>query len=717
MDDYGGGFEVGGEATGAVETPEPGKRREPDEPERKLVARICARIRADAEHHKKAFERMRWSMKVARRGADDKWPECNYTANITGRHIRNLVAALYAKNPKAIARRRERLDFAIWDENEQTLLMAIQTMQMHQQAMDVIGVPPDAAAMMMPPEVAQAQALVQDFQQGMQVRKTVERIGKTLQILFEYFTKEQQPVDFKTGMKQLVRRTATTAVGCIEVGFQRQYEGADPGAVEQRIADARRQIDHIRVLMEKTQQGDDYTQKEADLRELELSVKSLQAQEYVLLREGLVFDFLESTAVIPDKRCRCYTGFVGSRWLTIQRLYTPDEVRGMFGYDLGREFTPYSQSGKRNDDGEQIPMQFDEHPPEADDMVCVWKHFDKQAGVVYYVADGHKCFLRRPGPPDVYVESFWPVYALTFNEVEDPDDPVPPSDVEAIYDMQMDYNRARQGAREHRKAARPRFGTPKGSLSDEDKDNFAAATPFSVTEFNPMGDNPDINKLIQPIQVPGVDPNLYETEPLFTDVQLVVGTPRTGFGMSGKETATGEALAEASNSNTTDSVVDDLDNFLTTVARACGQILMREMSEEQVLKIAGPGAVWPPLTLEELASEVYLEVEAGSSGKPNAAQEIANWERMLPYLIQVGSIRPVWLARETLRRLDDRMDLTDAIAENVPAIVAMNRMSQPSPADPGASPDQQGEEGGQNKAPAAPGGPSGTEAPMGNNRA
>ena len=78
-------------------------------------------------------------------------------------------------------------------------------------------------------------------------------------------------------------------------------------------------------------------------------------------------------------------------------------------------------------------------------------------------------------------------------------------------------------------------------------------------------------------------------------------------------------------------------------------------------------------------------------------------------------IAPTWLARESLRRLDDRMDLTEAISENIPAIVAMNRMSQPSPADPGAAPDAQGGEGA-NNGPAPPGGPTGSTAPMGNNQ-
>src|SRR5690606_3947371 len=90
-------------------------------------------------------------------------------------------------------------------------------------------------------------------------------------------------------------------------------------------------------------------------------------------------------------------------------------------------------------------------------LACVWKHYDKASGLVYYLVDGYKEFLREPAAPDVFVEDFWPIYALTFNAVESEEALFPPSDVYLMLDQQMEYNRSRQGQREHRKAARPRW--------------------------------------------------------------------------------------------------------------------------------------------------------------------------------------------------------------------------------------------------------------------
>ena len=83
------------------------------------------------------------------------------------------------------------------------------------------------------------------------------------------------------------------------------------------------------------------------------------------------------------------------------------------------------------------------------------------------------------------------------------------------------------------------------------------------------------------------------------------------------------------------------------------------------------------MTLADIADELFLEVEAGSTGKPNQAVEIQNWTQMLPFLIQMQGIDPIWLARESIRRLDDRLDLTEAIAEGTPSMMAANQSASP----------------------------------------
>lgn len=703
----------------------------PDPKTAALVQTIAKRIKADKEHHKKAFADMRRDMFVVRHGYEkDKYPETSYRANLAGRHVKTKTAALYAKNPKAVAKRRETLDFVEWDENPQTLLMAFNTLEQAKEMLapqpssivdPATGQPMQAAAPQISPEMEQAfmkaQGVVADYQQGMQRRQDIQKIGKTLEILFAQALREQKPVDFKTGMKKAVRRACTTSVMYLELGFQRET-GPRPGMTE-KLSDARVRLDHLQRLAAEMAEGE-IDEDAAERAELEASVAALQAEPEIVLREGLIIDFPASTRVIPDKLCTSLVGFIGARHVTLEYFFTPDEVQELFKVDLGRKFKGYGANGQLDKDKSSATQVVDEDEEpvsveEGEGLVCVWKHYDKPSGLVYYLADGHPAWLRDPAAPDVFVEDFWPLYALTFNEVESEDSPFPPSDVALMLPMQNEYNRSRQGMREHRRAARPRYLSAKGAFESDDLKRIAETEPFEVTEVNPPPQGTKIAEQLEVFPVPGVDPNLYETGQLFTDIQLVVGTSEAQFGGTAKATATESAIAANSSASSDGSSIDDLDAFLTTVARAAGQILLREMSEEQVKLVAGPGAVWPQMSLADIASEVFLEVEAGSTGKPNQAVEMNNWQTMLPFLIQMPGIQPEWLARESLRRLDDRMDLTEALAAGIPSIMMMNQMQQPGTGDAATDPNAQGGQGG-NNAPAAPGGEGGSGPAFGSNQ-
>lgn len=689
------------------------------ERDKKRVSDIIDAIKSDKRHHDKAFKRMHRDMHMAMWGADKEWSADNYKANIAGRHVKMKVSSLYAKNPKVAARRRKTLDFALWDENPATAQMAFQQLALAQQTMETAPLQADPMTgeplpPAMPAGVAEAEALMADIQQGMQRRQQAEKFSKTLEILFDYHLKEQIPVDFKKGMKQTVRRACTTGVGYVELGFQREY-GPRPG-MQEKLADARTRLDHLRNLAEQAAEGE-IDEFSSEMAELEHSLNQLQQEPEIVLREGLIIDYPFSTKVIPDKGTKQLDGFIGARHLTIEYTYTVDEVKEVFGVDLDGKYTAYSmESGSKRtfESNDVFDDAYEWGAPEKKKhgFVCVWKHYDKATGLVYYVADGYDGYLREPAAPDVFVERFWPVYALTFNAVESEEELFPPSDVALLRPMQQEYNRARQGLREHRHAARPRWAYPKGAFgSEEDPMMLKDMQPFEAVGLN-IDPSAKLQDIFQAFPVPGVDPNLYETGQLFNDIQLVGGAQEAQYGATSNATATEAALASNATNASDNSAVDDLDAFLTAIARDGGAILVREMSEEKVQEIVGPGTVWPQMDLATIAKEVALEVEAGSTGKPNQAVEIKNWQQMMPFLIQLPGINPMWLARETVRRLDDRLDLTEAVIEGIPSIIAQNQQKQ---AAVGAEdPNAQGAQGANNAE--KPQEQAGSDPAMGSNR-
>jgi hypothetical protein len=678
-----------------------------------LLKRVTKTIKADKKFHEPAFKKMREDMELARIGRSKGVNKDFYVANVVGRFVKQKVGSLYAKNPRIIASRRETLDFAVWDENSASIMLAMQTVQtgMQQAAMvqqgqpqladPTTGIPTPPSAPELPQGFQQAQALIQDFQQGMLRRKQRAQFGQTLSILFAHGMIEQKPLDFKTAMKRVVRRSCTAGVAYCEVGYQREF-GPRPG-MEEALADARVRLEHMATLKREIATGD-IDEDDAEVAELKATEASLQAEPEIVIREGLVFDYPAATRVIPDKACTGLVGFVNAGHITIEYLYPKDVVEGMFGVTLNK-FSEHERDEENKDDQFSTPAADsstdDNRADHADSgkLALVWKHYDKPSGLVYYLCDGYDGWLRPPAAPDVFVTDFWPVYVLTFNDIEHEEEIFPPSDVRLMTDMQAEFNRARQGVREHRRFARPRMAYANGALDEEDAKKLAKADAFEAIGLN-IDPGADVNKTLMTIQVKGVDPNLYDTGELMSDMELMVGSGAAQLGQTSKATATESAIASGASAQTDSSAVDDLDAFLSAISRAGGQVLMKETPQEKVMRDVGPGAFWPPQPLIDIADEIYLEVQAGSSGKPNQAIEVKNWQMMLPFLIQMQAIDKIWLARETIRRLDDKADLDEAITANMPSTVAQNQLDSspgPQPAPPGAPPG----------APGAPPGPPG----------
>tara|TARA_Y100000310_G_scaffold340635_1_gene437141 strand:- start:791 stop:2899 length:2109 start_codon:yes stop_codon:yes gene_type:complete len=684
------------------------KEEIPDPPERRkaLVSEVQARVRGAKAFHEKSFLKMKRDMESAYKGFSDKdWDETKYVANILQRHIAQRTAALYAKNPKPMATRRHRLDYSIWDGDEKTLSNAMAVIE---EASSVGAMPP-----------MEALQLVQDVEVVKQQRKMIDRVGKTMEFLFDYFMDEQQP-SFKASMKALVRRVITTGCGYVKVGFQREMERSPEVAA--RIADVQAQMDHIHRLMDDAAQGE-ISPDDAQMEELRLSMQSLMEEPMVLIREGLLFDFPEADSVIVDPKCRQLRGFVGANWIAHEMYLTPDEVEEIFGVDIKQDFLSYDLDGRRSDRKDLFRQgyQYDGQTPTdmQNGMACVWEVYDRKAGLMYCVADGHKDFLYEPKAPPCKVEGFWPIFALVFNEMEHKDQLYPPSDTQLLLPMQHEYNRARQGLREHRRANRPKYGVPAGMLEQEDKIKLQNHPAHAVIELQALAAGQKINDVVQPMQQIGIDQNLYEVGSLFDDVQLVVGAQEANFGQISKGTATETSIAESSRMSALGAQVDELDSFMSDICRAAGQVLLDKMSLEQVQRLAGPGSAWPESLRrrEEIFAEVYLQIEAGSTGKPNRAQELQNIERIIPFLIQIPGIDPKFLAKELLSRLDDKMDLAEAMVESLPSIIAMNQLQGASPVSQGGganNPQLQGPRGGNNAALPSPAG--GSLPPMGANR-
>ncbi len=666
-----------GDPKAPVERPAPAPERAA------LVKQILATIKADEKHFESRFKRMREDMKFAGglqwAGQKDR-DDPRYVANIAQRHVGQRVSSLYAKNPTAVARRRKRMEFTLWDGKPESLMRAQQTMMMAQQtdpaaiAAASVQAPEQAQAMMQ--QVADAQALMQDVMEAQARIQMYERIGETMVCLFHYYMGEGQPA-FKLRAKQLVRRVVTCGVGYIKLGFQRINGAQANPDIGARIADFTDRIAAVKVLADGIADGE-HDPHSAQAEELRLALAALQQESDVIVREGLMFDFLRATSVIPDAETVELKGWVGSGHLSLKYVFSPAKVKQLYGVDLkSGTYTGHTKSGSKR---------------KSETFAAVYEYYNKDTGLMYTVADGYCDFLEEPIAPPIEIEQFFPVFVLSFNDIEDEDEIFPPSDIELIQHPCREVNRSREGLRQHRIANTPQYAT--GVAMDElDKEKLASGVPHAVLDLKALIGDRKVEDVLQMIKKHPIDPTMYDAGPQKEDILLIVGNQEANYGQTSGATATESSIAEGSRLASTASCIDDVDDFLGSVFRAAGQVLLKEISVETAKKIVGPGAVWPEFSRMDIAEELYLEIEMGSSGKPNKAQDIQNWERITPLLIQVPGITPQFIAKKLVGVVDDKIDLSEAYLEGLPSITSMNAAKTPQAVDG----QQQGGEGGNNQ--------------------
>lgn len=631
---------------GIPPAPESEDKPEATDGQKALIKKWTEKIIRAKERYEPVFKQMRKNQEFARFGADKTWRESGaYTVPILARHINQVVAGLYARNPKALASRRKRLYYKVWDGRLDSLQAALEGAQGALQ----MGMPPDPNAM----------AILQEVQQVRQTNLMLDRMGETLSLLWQYFM-DEQGANYKQRLKAAVRRSKVCKVAWIKLGFQRVLQPKPD--VQAQINDVSSKLANIKKLIAEAQENDDgYDEAQAKAYELETNMRDMQRDKDILVREGPVLSFPRSTQVIVDPACEQLKTLAGAHWIAEEFELSPCDIEKIYGVDIETDFKWYAPDG---------------NPYDKDAKDCkarVYQVWDQDNLQVFTICEGHSAYLKEPATPEDWLERFWPYFPIVFNEAEDDKDIYPQSDVEHGEHIQKEYNRARESLRQHRIAARPYYVTGKG-LDIAEKNKLANHADHELIEVPSLGTGQKIEDLIQRGPVANIDPNLYEVEGVFNDLLRSVGTNESQIGGTSRGTATESSIAQQSMSTGQSDNIDDLDEVLAEVFRAGGQLMLLNLTKDSVIEIVGPGAVWPdaPQSRKEAAMEVYLDMEAGSSGRPNRAADLANMERAIPYLTQVPGVQPGPIVKKYAPLLD--MDPEELYAEGMPSMTALNAM-------------------------------------------
>lgn len=590
------------------------------------VKQWLSRINAAEKKWDDDFKRMKHDMEFT---AGKQWDEQTsidgdrYVANLTLRNVAQKVSALYARDPKAVAKQRDRLNYQLWDGKIESLAFAFQKMQ---EAM-MVGLPPDPNVM----------ALLNDYQTGKSMVELIDRVGETLEVLYQWQIDAQEP-EFKKQMKQLVRRVVTCGVGYVKLVLENEQTPpmTGDGPAERSLSVRLRDIQAlVKQMQNDGADGDDPRVQEVQ----ELLVGMAVQPDPNAIETRLVFGFPCSTNLIPDPKCRCLKDFVGADWVAEKFPRPREEVEAYFEVELDTAgpdaVTTFNEKGAALSPGDTVDSE-----TQVENVNC-YEVYDKVSRSRFIICEGYCGYLLPPEPCVPKTKRFWPWFTLTFNDVEVEDglevSIFPPSDVHLLLHPQKEWNRSRDYLRDHRKSSVP-FYISTVPLTAADKILLASAKPGDVIELQGMPPGTDASKVLAAFQPATLNPVVYDTAPLTQDVLMTSGQQEANVGPLSGATATESTIAEQSRLSHASSNVDDLDDLLSDLARTGSELMLRGMSEAAVKRIAGPGAVWPPPDqVEDFVNEVFLEIEAASSGRPNQALDTAKFQQVAPLLLQAGA--------------------------------------------------------------------------------
>lgn len=482
----------------------------------------------------------------------------------------------------------------------------------------------------------------------------------------------------ETRLKQKITRSIpsalTSGVAWLKMIYQRDIV-EDP-LIRNRINDLQDNLSRIQHLAKEAEEEP----AERDEYELQLQqqIKVLQQQLEREVASGLVIDVVsDDDIVILDHSLTTFSEYTRSRAIAHLIWMECDEYEEKFG----KEPTGTKYGDKAEDKGNSTQKDKKEFVRVAE-IWCMQDH------LVYTMELGAKEWAREPYSPAKQGERWYPFFALYWNELDGQLYPI--SDVEQWVGLQDEYNRMRTQQAQVRKENRPgfifRLG---GSLTEEDLERIRNRKGNTLVGVQTDGSNAPLNQDIAPFPTFTLDPTVFDASMIQRDLEQVSGASDAARAAINKAKTATEAEIQAQGMQTRTAYrQDNVEEFVAEMALYAWQVLLQEMTPEEVTAVAGQGAVWPMMARPEIYQMLRVGVRAGSTGKPNGMQKRQDWVQLAPQIVQF--IQQIYqfraqgmmneaegllaLLTETLKAFDVRIDLEEFFP----------------PMEPGAMPPMQG---------------------------
>ena len=504
--------------------------------------------------------------------------------------------------------------------------------------------------------------------------------------------------DLKRRAKTVIRAVQAARVGIVKVGYQRD-KYSDP-IIKNQMNDSQDNVAHLeKVISDLKEGGNDTEEEEILLGQAKDTYASLEGRVEVVRSEGLVIDSIRIEDFRLDPNLDTIEEYKQARWMAHVTYMRPQKIGTT--YMLPKEETDKLVKYRRTEKG--IPQRLEgedqgDTGEYSNDVCAVWEYWDKDTNSVYTWAEGGSDWLRAPWQPNRMGEVWFPFFILGFNWIDGMEWPI--ADAEFLMELQDEYNTVRTQQAEHRELSAPFWLGDSSRVNRADIETFRDTVLGDVALINAGGQ--PVSQVFQPAVVPPMNPAVYDTTPIRSDIEWLSGLGDAQRGSVQKaKTATEATMVEQGLANRVGEKQDTTEDWLTDISKFVAEVLLQEMSFEQVQRIAGSKAVWPQADKKRFFDMVAIDIRAGSTGKPDMQREREQWGQIMPVVMQmvdkILAMRMqgvpddqnsyVQILKETLRRFDERLDI-EKIIPRMTTQQGMQQQGQPQQGQPQGQPPQ-----------------------------
>ncbi len=697
------------------------------------VENLRKEVERAQEHDKPARAQYAIDRRYAAGTADIDWA---VNTNLIGNYIDILVDYLYAKNPDVSARPAEEVSSAMPAPKSPNLddPMVQEEIAAWHQIPEVLRNQEG-----MPESVRQMEAFQEhQEQQRAARRKRAERqdFASTIEIVVSKLWKRGK---LKKHARKQVRSCLSVGPGWLKVAMLSDTK-TDP-EVQAALNDLRDNLERVQALQREVAAGNPWESPDADTNgaqapeDLELKQRELQEQIAgmeptleVVLRKGLAIDYVSAEDMIVSTDVRYIDDYLDAGFCGNQIYVRTDEIAAKFprltAEDISQATKYYMRSpldAIRPKEGVDVQQSYDSgrNADAADQFVSeksftgsgsadqqqvsfakVAEIWDRNSNHIKTMVEGVKRWAKEPFKPKYGTTRFFPYFYLAFYEVDGARHSQSLSG--RMCKLQDEYADTRSKYRLARSRATPGTIANAEMVSREDAKKVATSTEQEVVMVRLTNPNMRLGDVFAPKPVSAVDASLYDTRAIVTDMEKLSGVQeakQTRGNRPAGMTATEAEIEESGFAARASADQDSIDEMLTDLAQYTAELSLQALTHEEVVKMAGVQAYWPEgLPIEEITNLVEVDIEAGSTGRPNRSSEQQAWTMIHPMIrqdiIEIQQARAmgntaladalIELLNETMRQFGMRGDVERFIpAGDAPMPMPMPGDVAPPPVDAG----------------------------------